>query len=380
MWAAWVMASAVALAACGEDPGYGPWELTEGELCTPDDTSRACYDGPVEALGRGGCRRGVSTCGGQTWGECLWQVLPEPEVCNGADDDCDGEVDEGVTLACGLCPSQVPERDACGDGLDNDCDGAVDEGCACVLEVAPCYTGPPVTRGVGACRDGTQRCERGVVGACVGSVLPATERCNNGLDDDCDGAIDEDCAPCVTTRPFAGETRWQVHTGGGPVCWGQDHGRHGDPRAYASAVIPAQGDAGWRDVAEERIRFDSRSALCGAEPGDEPVCACRLGGDFTYFQTFLRLGEAQQAREMRVRADVVDDGVRVTVFNARHPDGVVDPQGFVYLGGGESADLSEYLVTGLNRIVLTHVDDCCQQRSLQGVSVTIGGVETVECE
>jgi len=33
----------------------------------------------------------------------LGQTLPAPEVCNGADDDCDGDVDDGVASACGDC-------------------------------------------------------------------------------------------------------------------------------------------------------------------------------------------------------------------------------------------------------------------------------------
>jgi hypothetical protein len=48
------------------------------------------------------------------------------EACNGRDDDCDGETDEGVLNRCGACG---PEPDEVCDGADNDCDGRVDEGC-----------------------------------------------------------------------------------------------------------------------------------------------------------------------------------------------------------------------------------------------------------
>ncbi len=60
----------------------------------------------------------------------------EPEACNDIDDNCDGQVDEGVRNQCGEC-GPVPVE-IC-DLLDNDCDGAVDEGCVGgqVAEVEP---------------------------------------------------------------------------------------------------------------------------------------------------------------------------------------------------------------------------------------------------
>ena len=78
---------------------------------------------------------------------CGDRVEPEVETCNDIDDDCDGEVDNGlVRVGCGLgvcaglghnvCRAGVwggcelfdyPVAESC-DRLDNDCDGSVDEG------------------------------------------------------------------------------------------------------------------------------------------------------------------------------------------------------------------------------------------------------------
>jgi hypothetical protein len=95
----------------------------------------------------------------------------------------------------------------------------VDEiGCACTGEPA-CYEGPPATRGIGECRDGTRSCDdRGeLFGPCAGSVVPGVEACN-ALDDDCDGETDEGCCnglPCADMgRPDAGGPGGD--TGGGP--------------------------------------------------------------------------------------------------------------------------------------------------------------------
>jgi hypothetical protein len=54
----------------------------------------------------------------------------------------------------------------------------------------------------------------------------------------------------------------------------------------------------------------------------------------------------------------MDDGARVTVFNSKYPQGVVDQNAFAYLGQKKTNSFSQYLVDGRNRLVVTQVDDC----------------------
>lgn len=56
-----------------------------------------CYDGSQQSLLYGECRPGIKTCINGKYDTCIKQVLPQREICNGKDDDCDGAVDNGFT-------------------------------------------------------------------------------------------------------------------------------------------------------------------------------------------------------------------------------------------------------------------------------------------
>jgi hypothetical protein len=146
---------------------------------------------------------------------------PAAEVCDGVDNDCDGAVDNGnpgggMTCSTGLpgvceagttmcqggslqCVQNVqPTPEIC-DGLDNDCNGMVDEGNP--GGGVACDTGLQ-----GVCAAGTTSCQGGSL-ACLQNVQPSPEVCGDGLDNDCNGLVDDGCGVTfVITYPMNGDT------------------------------------------------------------------------------------------------------------------------------------------------------------------------------
>ena len=182
--------------------------IDEGCKCKLGDT-KPCYTGNPSTLGVGVCVGGTKTCDiTGTFGACVGEVLPSPEVCDGLDNDCNGTKDDGLgSTTCGIgvcqvvtqncvagvpqtCVPGMPQPKKC-NGTDYNCDGIPNEGCTCLDGTQQsCYTGPPATSNVGECKPGTQMCQGGVWLACQGEILPVPEACN-GKDDDCNGAVDD---------------------------------------------------------------------------------------------------------------------------------------------------------------------------------------------
>ena len=163
-------------------------------------------------ISQGICTQGTWTCTKGAW-SCQDAISPEDvEICNGLDDDCNGQTDDNPTdagMGCGVsnnnpckkgtqqCLNGVlqcigatnPTAEFC-DGIDNNCDGVIDEG------MFP-TEGNICGSDEGECVAGVIDCTAGKLD-CAGDVGPKQELCN-GLDDDCDGFIDEGTCPPFQT-------------------------------------------------------------------------------------------------------------------------------------------------------------------------------------
>jgi len=312
--------------------------------------TQACYDGPADTEGVGLCAGGQQTCSIQgTWGDCEESVLPTEEVCNGADDDCDDDVDEALneTVTCGLGICQVtvdtcvggvatpclpgepnPNGETC-DGFDDDCDGAIDEGCDCINDdTQPCYSGAPNTQGVGQCQAGVQTCVLGAWGTCEGEVLPVAELCN-GLDDNCD-TVDDDNDP---------ESGGACNTGLNGVC------DPGTEQCVGGNLVCQQNNQPTAEVCNG-LDDDCNGPVDDGNPGGGGPCSTGLMGICTAGTLVCTGGLLQcQQNQMAEPAEIcqnaldddcngpVDDGCPCPI-NQQNCDGDLMGTGCECVGGG----------------------------------------------
>ncbi|MFO0744782.1 MAG: NADP-dependent oxidoreductase [Myxococcota bacterium] len=239
---------------------------------------------------------GLETCDAATgWNGCT-AATPSAEVCNGQDDDCDGQVDDGVAVGAtcastntagscsgttfcagelGIqCSARIPADDVC-NGQDDDCDGQTDEDFATTTGGALKYD--KSTANCGACNYACPPVAHGSV-VCDGSG--ATPRCAVG---DCDegyyalGGVAcvpvpraNSCAPCTSDADCAGPADRCVDDGQGKLRCARDCGAGA---VYDTAAQPCTGEDGAQGCCPDDYQCTAFGAdrLCRPTSG---TCDC----------------------------------------------------------------------------------------------------------
>ena len=258
----------------------------------------------------------------------FFSYLATPESCNGADDNGDGQVDEGVTTtfyedtdddgygdpnntqdACSAPSGFVSNDDDCDDGnedinpgetesydsVDNDCDSQVDEGFTPTTEICDGTDNDldgqidenvKITFYIDSDSDGYGVSSTTTLACSVPSGYASnTLDCNNAnsaikpgvseicdsIDNDCDGQVDEGnvCAPTTPTTP-------EPETLNGESCDGVDNDLDGlidesyddDNDGFTSCGTKVDGS----DVIVDNVNRDCQPFNGGIYPGASEMC------------------------------------------------------------------------------------------------------------
>ena len=234
-----------------------------GNVCTAGMNAAPLCDSGICAVR---CNEGWNDLDGDGACETHCEPSSDAEICNGVDDNCDGNIDEGFdcrmghTVSCattcgslgaGICslecsipepPYCTPPAEICNGG-DDDCDTFCDNGLECCRGITEFCTTACSSAGIRTC---TSTCS-------WSTCSPPPETCN-GADDDCDEACDNGFACC---RDELGACTTSCDSTGSRVC--------SSSCAWGSCTPPAETCNGVDDDCDNVC--DNGLACCAGREG-----------------------------------------------------------------------------------------------------------------
>ena len=246
--------------------------------CWPDGDGDGWGAGQSQLSADGACGDGLVAQDGDCDDDDLLVFPGADELCNGVDDDCDGEVPLDETedadgdgwVTCKDCDdgdaaTGSGSDEECSGGVDEDCDGLADEqdpDCDGLVDLDGdgfCEDGVDLD-GDGACDGAEEPFEQGETGDCdddAPDVFPGAEELCDGVDSDCDptgddGELDADgdgqmgCeGDCDDGDPMAFAGASEICADGvDQDCDRTETDAHDDPECWPAACTDCQASQG----------------------------------------------------------------------------------------------------------------------------------------
>jgi len=139
---------------------------------------------------------------------------------------------------------------------------------------------------------------------------------------------------------------------------------HGDASEFSVAVIPDPINGPWIPCGD-----DDEYCLSGDDIGIETYSRlynCWVQLDFSYFLTVVTVPEDFKITDFTIAFTIMDDGAQIYIQNSEYPTPTLVPGSLVTLGGSLSFNFesTDYVVNGINYIIIVQVDDCATQNNI----------------